>query len=313
MLCLDEQARLLLLRFQDPFDGRLFWEVPGGGIESGETPVQAAGRELFEEAGLPPTSITDRPVMLWRSFRFNGHDHHQPEHFFLAHVRAAEVNFDHIPADEARILKGHRWLTRAELAASVDLIVPENAAEVAARLGAPPPWAADRRIPRELLTERMVLRRWRPDDAPPLAEIYAQPAFLAHMSALDLDGTRSQIDQFVRRWKDDGFCQWAAVDLATGRLIGRAGLIRHHDWPLSEDPVEVGWTLHRDYWGRGLATEGGRAAIDCWRDLLDDDQLISITRPANARSRAVMERLGMTLRGATRWRDQDVVWYAIDR
>jgi RimJ/RimL family protein N-acetyltransferase len=133
------------------------------------------------------------------------------------------------------------------------------------------------------------------------------------MPALDLEGTRTQLERFNQRWQDDGFCQWAAVELDSGRLIGRIGLIRHHDWPVAADPVEIGWTLHRDYWGRGLASEGGRASMECWRDLLDDEELISITRPANVRSRAVMERLGLTYRGATSWRGNESVWYAIHR
>jgi len=192
VLCFDEQARLLLLRFQDPFDQRLIWEVPGGGIEPGETPLDAARRELFEEAGLPARSIVDKPVMLWRSFRFNGRDFHQPEHFFLAHVRTADVNFSHMPENEARILRDHRWWTKAELGQSDDLVVPEHVAEVAARLGAGPPWSADRRIPLELRTERLLLRQWRPEDVAPLAEIYAQPEFLAHMPALDTAATEKQ-------------------------------------------------------------------------------------------------------------------------
>ena len=71
--------------------------------------------------------------------------------------------------------------------------------------------------------------------------------------------------------------------------------------------------LHRDWWGRGLATEGGRAGLECWREHLDDPQLIAITTPVNRRSRAVMERLGLTPRGATNWHGHDVVWYAVDR
>jgi RimJ/RimL family protein N-acetyltransferase len=160
----------------------------------------------------------------------------------------------------------------------------------------------------------LLLRQWRTDDLEPLAEIYAQPEYLAHMRAVDRDGTAKQIEQFMHRWQDDGVCQWAAVDLGTDRLIGRIGLLRHHDWPLAPSPIEVGWVLHRDYWGRGLATEGGRAAMDCWRDLLlDDARLISITVPANDRSRAVMKRLGLTYRGTALWRSLNVVWYAVDR
>ncbi|HXN02094.1 MAG TPA: GNAT family N-acetyltransferase [Candidatus Dormibacteraeota bacterium] len=160
----------------------------------------------------------------------------------------------------------------------------------------------------------MLLRQWRESDLEPLAEIYAQPEYLAHMPALDRDRTAKQIEAFTRRWRDDGACQWAAVDLRTDRLIGRIGLLRHHDWPVEPDPIEVGWTLHRDYWGRGLATEGGRVSIEIWRErLLNDQRLISITVPRNSRSRAVMARLGLTLRGTAYWKNLDVVWYAVDR
>jgi len=171
-----------------------------------------------------------------------------------------------------------------------------------------------RRLPDELETERLLLRQWRDEDAEQLAEIYTQPEYLEHMPARTLHETREQIERFRRRWREDGHAKWAAVDRASGRLIGRIGLLRHHDWPLEPSPVEVGWTLHRDWWGRGLATEGARVCVDLWRDVLTDDaRLLSITTPANTRSRAVMQRLGLTERGATFWHGVPVVWYALDR
>ena len=72
--------------------------------------------------------------------------------------------------------------------------------------------------------------------------------------------------------------------------------------------------LDERYWGRGLATEGGRASLEVWREHLPDNRrLLSITEPTNTRSRAVMERLGLTYRGTAHWHDHDVVWYAVDR
>jgi RimJ/RimL family protein N-acetyltransferase len=169
-------------------------------------------------------------------------------------------------------------------------------------------------IPPELRTERLLLRQWRDEDAEPLAAIYTQPEFLEFMPPCDLDGARDQIERFRTRWDEDGFSHWAAEDPVSGLLIGRIGLLRHRDWPVTDNPVEVGWTLDRCYWGKGLATEGGRASMELWRKrLLDDHELISITSPGNVRSRAVMERLGLTLRGSTHWRGFDQVWYAIDR
>lgn len=166
-------------------------------------------------------------------------------------------------------------------------------------------------IPPELRTERLLLRQWRDEDAEPLGAIYAQPEFLEHMPYVDPE---RQIARFRREWADEGLSLWAAEDPESGRMIGRIGLLRHRDWPLGGDPVEVGWVLDRAFWGRGLATEGGRAALELWRErLLADDELISITTPGNARSLAVMRRLGMTYRGATHWHGYDVVWHAIDR
>ena len=168
-------------------------------------------------------------------------------------------------------------------------------------------------IPRELRTERLLLRQWREDDAEPLAEIHTHPEYAAFMRPLNFERTWELILWCQLSWRREGFGLWAAEELESGRLVGRIGLIRHHDWPEAPDPVEVGWVLHPDCWGRGLATEGGSAAVECWREHLDDPQLISITRPDNVRSRAVMERLGLTERGTAHWHGHDVVWCALDR
>jgi RimJ/RimL family protein N-acetyltransferase len=140
-----------------------------------------------------------------------------------------------------------------------------------------------------------------------------QPGYLEHMPAHPLDEIRGQVERFRRGWAEDGVSQWAAVDLESGTFVGRLGMMRHHDWPLEPSPVEVGWVLDERWWGRGLATEAGRVSLELWREHLDDERLISITAPENRRSRAVMERLGMTHRGATHWHGYDVIWYAVDR
>jgi RimJ/RimL family protein N-acetyltransferase len=57
--------------------------------------------------------------------------------------------------------------------------------------------------------------------------------------------------------------------------------------------VEVGWRIDPDYWGRGLATEGGRAALDVGFNVLGLNEIVSICEPENVASWRVMERLGM--------------------
>jgi RimJ/RimL family protein N-acetyltransferase len=79
----------------------------------------------------------------------------------------------------------------------------------------------------------------------------------------------------------------------TGTLVARAGT--HHplrdDWP----GVECGWTLHPDHWGKGYATEAGRAAVDYAFAVLGCDEVFSVILPTNVASQAVATRLGFTL------------------
>lgn len=168
-------------------------------------------------------------------------------------------------------------------------------------------------IPTELLTTRLRLRQWRDDDAEALAEIAQDPLYQAHMPPLDLDAARDLVARFRRGWEVDGYSQWAAEDRETGAFLGRLGLLNHHDWPVEPDPCEVGWTLGPQARGRGLATEGGRAAIGAAFAHLPVEHVISITAPDNWPSRRVMERLGLTCRGTAQWRGFNPVWYAVDR
>jgi RimJ/RimL family protein N-acetyltransferase len=168
-------------------------------------------------------------------------------------------------------------------------------------------------FPRELLTDRLRLRQWEDGDVDRLAWIYTDPGYLEHMPAMDREATASQVARFRERWEKDGFSHWAVEERATGALVGRIGLLCHHDWPLEAAPVEVGWTLAPEARGRGFATEGGRASLEAAFAHLDVARVISITTPGNARSRRVMEKLGLSLRGDARWHHLDVVWYALDR
>ncbi len=62
---------------------------------------------------------------------------------------------------------------------------------------------------------------------------------------------------FVGHWSLRGYGLWAAEERATGEFVGRIGLWNPEGWP----GLEVGWLLDCACWGRGLATEGARAAL----------------------------------------------------
>jgi RimJ/RimL family protein N-acetyltransferase len=161
----------------------------------------------------------------------------------------------------------------------------------------------------EILTPRLLLRAWTEDDVKGLADIYADPESVRYLRFFDLEGTRQQVERFKSHWQRRGFGLWAVEELASGRFIGRIGLMRHDDWIASPHDAEVGWVLARDTWGQGLASEGGAAALEFGKQL-GLKKFISIAHVDNAASQRVMEKLGLSRVGETVWRDSPVVWFA---
>ncbi len=146
-------------------------------------------------------------------------------------------------------------------------------------------------------TERLILRRWRADDVDALAKVFAKPEvwWFPHKRGWSYAETQAFVDRKLEDWDTRGWSQWAMAIKDTEALIGFAGLNPPAFLPEVMPAVEVGWRLDPDYWGRGLATEAGRAGIDAGFDLLGLDEIVSIYEPDNVASGRVMERLGMTL------------------
>ena len=137
--------------------------------------------------------------------------------------------------------------------------------------------------------------------------------FIGDGSTLNREQSGGQISRFVRHWEERGFGLWAVEEKGSGAFVGFAGLAHQEEWTASGHKTEVGWRLDRAFWGRGFATEAAKASVDYGFGKLGLETIISIIQPENAASRRVAEKAGLTLRGEARWRDADVVWYAIDR
>jgi 8-oxo-dGTP diphosphatase len=85
IVCRNENGEILLLKWRDPIDAHVFWEPPGGGIEPGEKPEEAAVRELYEETGFQ-TALGEESLIVERDYVFAGHRNHHIERFFLTTV-----------------------------------------------------------------------------------------------------------------------------------------------------------------------------------------------------------------------------------
>src|SRR5947207_6269497 len=87
--------------------------------------------------------------------------------------------------------------------------------------------------------------------------------------------------------------------------MGRVGLDELDDWP-DAHKIEVGWELHRAWWGKGLATEAGLAALRFGFGEHQLDRIISVMAPWNTTARWVMERIGLEEQGTRRWKGIEV-------
>jgi RimJ/RimL family protein N-acetyltransferase len=144
--------------------------------------------------------------------------------------------------------------------------------------------------PIELETERLLLRQWRETDVEAYAQICADPLVMQYLTGKSLGRLESwrHIAFLIGHWQLKGFGHWAVEEKSTGNVIGRLGFLQPDDWP----GFEIGWTLAKDSWGKGYATEGGNKALEHAFKTLKKEQVISIIHPQNEASKRVAVRLG---------------------
>jgi len=153
----------------------------------------------------------------------------------------------------------------------------------------------DPSIPYEIRTARLFLRRWRGADRLAFAALNADAQVMEHFPAvLTSDESNALADLIQRHFDEHGFGLWAIEVPGVAPFAGFVGLsipsFKAHFTPC----VEVGWRLAAPHWGKGYASEGGRAALEFGFKWLGLPEIVSFTVPGNYRSRRVMERIGMS-------------------
>ena len=163
-----------------------------------------------------------------------------------------------------------------------------------------------------LETERLRIRPFEPErDAGPLHELWGDAEamqFIPGGVKTSVDETRERLETLRARGRH-GWGFWAIEERESGRPVGGVGL-----FPLNwEGPeIELAYHVVPSVWNLGYASEAATAALAAaWDTGLD--HVVAVAIPGNVASRRVMEKLGMSFEGSTRYRDFDVVRYSVER
>lgn len=140
-----------------------------------------------------------------------------------------------------------------------------------------------------LLGDRVLLRPFETADGPAAHAVYGDPEVMRYVGEggpVSPEETAQMLADYRRHQREHGFAFWAVVDRRTGALIGDAGLeVTAHD-------VELGYTLARAAWGRGLATEAAELCIAAAFGPLELPRLIALADVGNPASARVLEKVG---------------------
>jgi RimJ/RimL family protein N-acetyltransferase len=150
--------------------------------------------------------------------------------------------------------------------------------------------------PHAVATTRLTLRRLRRGDEDAFLAVWADPGVwhaLRPGTTFDPEHGPRRFRHHLQHWEEHGFGLWLIDDQVGGDTAGWVGPSYPDYVPQLSDEIEIGWSLRQPFWGRGIATEGARAAISVAFEHLRPSRLISLIDPDNVRSVAVARRLGM--------------------
>jgi RimJ/RimL family protein N-acetyltransferase len=143
-------------------------------------------------------------------------------------------------------------------------------------------------------TERLRLIAWTEAERAPFSAMTADPEMMVDYGRpFDAAMAMERFERHMAAFAQDGFGKWALRRKADGEYLGTCGV--SPIWPtLASAPgLEIGWRLVRQAWGEGYATEAARAALADIFERTEAGDVIAFTAPWNARSQAVMTRLGL--------------------
>jgi RimJ/RimL family protein N-acetyltransferase len=157
-----------------------------------------------------------------------------------------------------------------------------------------------------LETERLILRVPELGDADGYAGIWGDPEVMRFLGgqAVPPENVPKGIERMLGHWERHGIGLFSLVRKEDERLVGRVGYLlwdtarwvnAMHEQLTGDLELEIGWTIGREFWKLGYATEAAAACRDYAFGELRRDRVISLIAPENIASIRVAEKIGETL------------------
>jgi ribosomal-protein-alanine N-acetyltransferase len=164
-------------------------------------------------------------------------------------------------------------------------------------------------------TNRLILREVLSTDVEGMFELDSNPnvhVYIGKKPVVDIEESRNYIVNLQQQYKDHGTGRWAVVLKETNEFIGWSGIkfitdeINNH-----KDFYEIGYRFIEKHWGKGYATEAGKAFIDYAFNVMKVEALYAYADEGNDNSRKILEKLGLQYVNTFEHEEEMEVWYKL--
>jgi ribosomal-protein-alanine N-acetyltransferase len=159
-------------------------------------------------------------------------------------------------------------------------------------------------------TSRLLLRPMSLGDLDALFSLFSDPdiiKYLAPTKPMDRDEVEAALQSIIAHWERHGFGRLAVIHKDDGKVIGYSGL------RMLEGTPEVIYTVAKQYWGAGLATEAAKASLRFGFENLGFERIVAIAKPENLASRHILEKIGLQFQGESNYYGHTMAFYELAR